>query len=659
MKKPRWVIGGTLSVLAFSGIVLLRATADDQLPVEHADCSFFGPQRDHFLAGALKRKGTRTTSGRSLSALTQQVTRLRPMMVPGGSATNTYNQQNAAGSIDAYIWQDFAANGITPAPMTTDWEFIRRVTLDLTGRIPDPNTVLQFVNTPGGGNRAALIETLLASPQWIDKWTMYFGDLFQNTQVKNSTGLNRFAQGRNALYQWIYNSLANGTPYNQMATALISTADPNSYNNGPVNYLLGGWVGNGPTQDSFDAMTAGAFDVFLGLAHVNCLLCHNGRGHLDTLSLWAANTTRYQAWQLSSFMSHTSFTRTPVDPSNTNIYYWSVLDNQKGYTVDYTLNTTTGNRPARVAPTGCKSGQPCYYVPPQYIFNGVSPSPGTNYRPALAAQITGDFQFARAAVNYIWAEFFGMGMVDPPDTFDPARLDPNNPPPDPWTLQPTNARLLNALAQHFIASGYDMKALMREIVNSQTYQLSSRYNGTWNEAWEPYFARKFVRRLWGEEVHDAVAQSSGTLPSYSMTGFTDSGYPKYSFVMQQPDVVSAPSDGNISPMLDSFLRGNRDDQPRKEDGSILQALNLMNNTFFVQRSHITGTNNSALVNKYLTLSNTDFFNTLYLYILSRYPTAAEMQTAMAYIPVSGTARTNAIPDFVWSLYNKVDFVFNY
>jgi len=657
MRRSRWVIGGTIGLLGFSGIVLLRA-AQDQLPVEHPECTFFGPQRDHFLAGAMRQKGARS-SGSWRSSLTEQVTRLRAQFVPGGSSTNTYDQRNGSGSIDSYIWADFAAHNITPAPMTTDWEFARRVTLDLTGRIPDPNALLQFVNTPGGGNRAALIDTLLASPQWVDKWTMFYGDLFQNTQTKSSTGLNRFPQGRNAFYQWIHDSLANGKPYNQMATELISTADPNSYNSGPVNYLLGGWVGNGPVQDSFDQMTANTFDVFMGMAHVNCLLCHNGRGHLDSLSLWGATTTRYQAWQLASFMSHTSMTRTPVDPSNTNVYYWSVLDNQKNYTLDYTLNTTTGNRPSRVAPSGCKSGQPCYYVPPQYIFSGKSPAAGQTYRTALAAQITGDFQFARAAVNYLWAEFFGMGMVDPPDTFDPLRLDPNNPPPDPWTLQPTNARLLNALAEHFIASGYNVKALMREIVNSQTYQLSSRYNGTWDVANEPYFARKFVRRLWGEEVHDAVVQSSGTLPNYSMTGFTDQGYATYSYVMQQPDVVNAPSDGTVNPLLNSFLRGNRDDQPRKPDGSILQALNLMNSSFFVQRSHVTGTNNSQLINKNLSLGNSDLIKTLYLNILSRYPTTTEMQTAMAYIPASGSARNTAIQDFVWSLYNKVDFVFNY
>ena len=115
-------------------------------------------------------------------------------------------------------------------------------------------------------------------------------------------------------------------------------------------------------------------------------------------------------------------------------------------------------------------------------------------------------------MNYLWAYFFGRGIVDPPDTFDPARLDPDNPPPAPWTLQPSNARLLNALAQHFIDSNFNLKALMREIVNSDTYQLSSRYPGQWNAAWEPYFARKFVRRLWGEEIIDGVVQSSGSLP---------------------------------------------------------------------------------------------------------------------------------------------------
>jgi hypothetical protein len=346
------------------------------------------------------------------------------------------------------------------------------------------------------------------------------------------------------------------------------------------------------------------------------------------------------------------------DSTNNNVYYWNVADNPKA--ADYALNTTSGNRPARVAPAGCKSGQPCFYASPVYIFKGDKPRSGENYREALAREVTGDFQFARATVNYIWAQFFGRGIVDPPDTFDPARLDAENPPPAPWTLQPSNAFLLDSLARRFIGGGYDLKALMREIANSETYQLSSRYNGQWDAAWEPYFARKFVRRLWGEEVHDAIVQSSGTLPGYSYTGFTDLGYPKVSYAMQFPDVVGVPTgDGNANNFLNSFIRGNRDDQPRKSDGSILQALNLMNNSFVVQRTHAAGTNASQLIGQNLNRSNPELINTLFLAILSRYPTAQEMAKAQAAIPSNGNSRTAAVQDLVWALYNKVDFVFNY
>ncbi|HLK68189.1 MAG TPA: DUF1549 domain-containing protein [Bryobacteraceae bacterium] len=630
---------------------------DDQLSVEHANCSYFGSQRERYVDQALKAAGVISRSSHQLSTLTEQVSTMRAV-VPGGSRTYDYNQQHAAGSIDSYIWADFQANQITPAPRTTDWEFIRRITLDLTGRIPTPDRVITFVADTTPDKRAKLIDELLAKPEWVDKWTMYFGDLYQNTQTKSSS-LNRFPQGRNAFYQWIHDSLAANTPYNKMATTLITEATTNTYNDGPGNWMLNAYITGGPAQDITDQGTAFVFDTFMGLTHVNCLLCHNGRGHLDQLSLWGSQTTRYQAWQLASYLSHTQLARTPVDPSNTNIYYWSVQDNTKGYTLDYTLNTTTGNRPARVAPSGCKSGQPCYYVPPQYIFDGDVPKAGENYREALARDITGDFQFARATVNYMWAYFFSQGIVDPPDTFDPARLDPDNPPPAPWSLQPSNARLLNALAQHFVANGFDLKALMREITNSDTYQLSSRYNGTWNAAWQPYFARKYVRRLWAEEVHDAVVESSGTFPSYSITGFTDQGYNKPSYAMQFPDTVGGP-DGNTNAFLDSFLRGNRDDQPRKQDGSILQALNLMNNSIVETRIKGTGSTASQLIVQNLSKNNTDLVNILFLNILSRYPTSDEMSKSLAYLPTaSGTPRTTAVQDLVWSIYNKVDFVFNY
>jgi len=669
MVKARWVpVLGGITLLVTTGLLVTHAqdqgeSADTQLPVQHANCTYFGPERQKYVQQALKAMG-RSGGSHVLSETTERVAQALGY-VPPGSPTYAFSQTQDSGTIDSYIFADLQKNGITPAPLTTDWEFVRRIYLDLTGQIPTSTEVLNFVADTDTQKRSKLIDQLLASPQWVDKWTMYYGDLLKNTTTYPSTGLNRFAQGRNAFYSYIHDSLTNGKPYNQMVTELLSTTADDSYNNGPINWLVGGYISNGPVQDTTDQMTANWADTFLGITHVNCLLCHNGRGHLDSISLWGSNTTRYQAWQLSSFLSHTQLGRTVPDSSNKNVYYWYIADNAKGYTNDYTLNTTTGNRPARVAPTGCKSGQPCYYVPPQYIFDGDSPKPGANYRVALAQEVTGDFQFARAAVNYLWAYFFGQGIVDPPDTFDPARLDPNNPPPSPWTLQPSNAHLLNALATHFIQNGYDLKATMREIVNSQTYQLSSRYPGTWNPNYQQYFARKYVRRLWSEEVHDAIVLSSGTFPSYKITGFTDQGAPypaTLSLAMQGPDVVESfsgdPNSGNANNLLNAFLRGNRDDQPRKQDGSILQALNEMNG-FVESRLATTGSTPSQLVLKVLNLSNTDAVNTLYLAILSRYPSSDEMTKSVAYLTTAGTNHTQNIQDLVWSLYNKVDFLFNY
>jgi len=663
MHKPSWLsMWSGVAVLTLTGFVAGRAddssisNASDLIPVEHPECTFFSGEPERFMDQTVRQ---RLKSGRGnyrLSAVTADVTRMLGY-IPPDSPTYSFDQTQQTGSVDSYIFGAMKANNITPAAKTSDWEFIRRVTLDLTGRIPTPDRVVQFVYSTSPTKRADLINELMASPQWVDKWTMFYGDLFQNTAVKNTTGLNRFPQGRNAFYQWIKDSLTNNKPYNQMAMELISTAADNSYSDGRINYLVGGVVTGGPNQDIMDQMTANTFDTFLGITHVNCLLCHNGRGHLDQLSLWGSQTTRYQGWQLASFLSHTQAQTVNLTSGTTTTTVWKLADNTKGYTNDYTLNTKTGNRPARVAPTGCKSGQPCYYVPPQYIFNGSTPEAGESYRAALARNITGDFQFARAAVNYLWAYFFGQGLVDPPDTFDPMRLDPNNPPPAPWTLQPSNPQLLNALAQHFINSGYNVKAIMTEIVNSDAYQLSSQYSGQWDPSWQPYFARKYVRRLWAEEVHDAITQSSGMIPSYTVTGFTDLGYPNPSYAMQLPEVAINTNNGNANTVLNNFLRGNRDDQPRKQDGSILQALTLMNNQFVEARLATTGTSASPLIKNNLTLANSDLINTLYLNILSRLPSSDEMTKAQAAL--GGANRTQAVQDLVWSLYNKVDFVFNY
>ena len=167
-----------------------------------------------------------------------------------------------------------------------------------------------------------------------------------------------------------------------------------------------------------------------------------------------------------------------------------------------------------------------------------------------------------------------------------------------------------------------------------------------------------MRRLWGEEIHDAVVQSSGSYPSYSLANFTELGFGKITYAMQFPDVINV--EGTTSVFLDGFLRGNRDDQPRKSEGSILQALNLMNSPIIENRLAATGAAASPLIVQNINKSPVDLINALYLNIVSRYPSADEMAKAQASIPAAtGTARTQAVQDLAWSLYNKVDFVFNY
>jgi hypothetical protein len=652
MTKRRLVctLSGAL-ILSASGLILSRADEpvpeESQLPVEHAECTAFGGGRDKMVANAL-----RSVSNHSLSIHTGQV--VKALTAASASRARSFDQQaKTLGMIDSYLFNDMQAQGVQPADITTDWEFIRRVTLDLTGRIPTPARVLAFVADKSPDKRSALIDELVSSPQWVDKWTMYFGDLYQNTDQRPSTSLRRFPSGRNAFYQYIRDSLAGGKPYNQMATEIISANGPNSYTQGELNWILNGYITGGPQQDVTDSMAANVSTTFLGISHMNCLLCHNGRGHLDQLSVWGAQTTRYQAWDFASFLSRTTFSRVNYDPNNRNNYYWSVQDNVNH---DYQLGTTTGNRPARAITSPCVANKPCY-VPPMYIFNGATPKGGENYRAALARMVTGDLQFSRAIVNYMWAQFFGRGIVDPPDQFDPMRLDPDNPPDAPWTLQPSNPRLLNAMAQRFVDTGYDLKTLMRDITNSQAYQLASEYNGQWNVAWEPLFARKFVRRLWGEELHDAVVQSSGVMPAYKVAGFSDSGFPILSFAMQLPDTVNMPG-GTMNAFLDSFFRGNRDDQPRRTDGSILQTLGLMNDNFIMTRIDPGGNNANQLLAQNLRKPNDQLINALYLGVLSRYPSDDEMKQAQSIMQKAASQAAGGT-NLLWALYNKVDFTFNY
>jgi len=577
--------------------------------------------------------------------LTNTTTRVNATLWQGHAA----DRQSASSSektprknfIDEYVFGKMEQNGISPAPLSSDQEFFRRVYLDLTGRIPSADQAAAFASDTDPAKRDAVIDSLVGSPEFVDKWTMFLGDLFRNNGP--ATNVNRYNQGRDAFYRYIRDSLAWNTPYNEMAQEMIS-ATGDSWENGAANFPVGGTVPMGPQQDTYDGQAVDVAQMFLGINVVDCILCHDGARHLDSLSLWGARQTRAAMWGMSAF-----FARTRMQPLaiTGGFEKYIVTDLPAG---DYELNTSTGNRSPRSPADGVMR------VAPAYPFTG-EPAPGNgNRRMALASFVTADPQFARAAVNYVWEQFMVEALVSPSNAFDLARLDPANPPEAPWTLQPSNPELLEALASWFRDNGYDLRQLMALIARSNAYQLSSAYPGVWRPEYVPYYARKYPRRLYAEEIHDAVTRATGILPRYTLE-YQGSVYPlpAVNWAMQFPDTRGGNSQG--AQFLNAFGRGDRDLTPRDTNGSALQALTMMNLSFVMTRIHEN--NNGSNVQRLLREETEPerIIEGLYLATLSRFPDSQELNIASGLLRSLGNQRgAEAVQ---WALLNKLEFIFSY
>ena len=547
--------------------------------------------------------------------------------------------------IDEYIFGRMERDGIQPAPLSSDLEFLRRVTFDLTGRPPTNQEMFAFVADTNPNKRDLLIDKLVWSYEFLDKWTMFFGDLYKN----NATAQNvtRYQQGRDAFYTFIYESITANKPYDQMVREMIA-GEGDNLSNGASNWLVGTTVTMGPAQDTYDGGAVNAAQMFLGINVVDCLLCHDGARHLDSLNLWGKDEKRINMQGLSAFFARTRMTR----DTSTTPNYARFLVSQVA-TGDYLLNTNSGNRQPRVPVNGSNR------VMPKYPWNSTTAIPAdANRLQSLATTLTSDIQFSRAAVNYIWEEFMVEPFVSPSNAFDLARLDPKNPPPAPWTLQPTNPELLQAMAEWFQQSGYNLRLLMMTITKSNAYQLSSEYPGEWKLDYVPYYARKFVRRLDAEEIHDAIVSATWILPSYTMD-YAGAVYPlpPVSWAMKFRDTQEPRSNNNVAQFLNAFGRGNRDQAPRQRSGSVLQALSLMNHTFVTNRIHAANNGSSVQWVLRYTTDRRTIVEHLFLSTLQRPPTPAEMATGLEAMQWLGNTRgAEAIQ---WALVNKLEFIFNY
>ncbi|MFN3651138.1 MAG: DUF1553 domain-containing protein [Armatimonadota bacterium] len=611
----RHVLGGALLLAAVAGLAAASGTAAPAkpFPEEHA------PE---------KLKTLRPD--KQVSDLTREVADRLP---PGAAGSGELAYRNL---IDRHLFGAMAEAGVPHAPLSDDYEFCRRVHLDLTGRIPAPERLLAFVNERAPDKRNRLIDELLASPAWVDHWSYWYGDLVRNcaNRIGNPTTKH--------FDQWIRASLRADRPYDRMVTEMLTASAPNSVwmpDAAPGGFLAR-WHVAGDTmysnrhEDTADEIVVQSGRLFLGLNY-QCISCHDGRGFLEKVNLGLVPQRRSDLWAMAAFFGKTRVRIVPFQDR------FTITDDGSGYDTNSASSVRLQRR-----------GNP---VEPTFILTGEKADPEKPLRPQLARMLTRHPQFARATVNLVWKQFFGLGIVDPVDSFDLARQDPKSPPSAPWTVQPTHPALLNALARDFTVSGYRLKHLMRTICRSSAYQLSSRFPGEWKDRYTPFFARHYVRRLTAEQAHDAISQATGVFGNYPRRDMVyGTELPPLRFCTEAPTPEEI-NDGQARAFLRTFGQSNREQGDRQPEGSILQAMALMNSPFVTRRVKAEGESRVARLVR-SEMSNPEVVEALYLAVLSRPPTAAEKQVAVSWLE---TDRREGAEDLAWTLLNKLDFVFNY
>jgi hypothetical protein len=267
--------------------------------------------------------------------------------------------------------------------------------------------------------------------------------------------------------------------------------------------------------------------------------------------------------------------------------------------------------------------------------------------------VTSDRQFARATVNYIWAHFFKYGIVDPPDGWDLARIDPQNPPPAPWGIQPSHPALLEMLADEFIRSNYSIRRIVQLIAESNAYQLSSQYSGEWLVEYERYFAKHFPRRLYAEEIYDAMSVATKTQAPIFVEGFSR----PLMYATQLPDSIEPFGDFRVTSFLSNFGRGDWWQTPRSSDTTVLKVLFQMNDStvnFRTFGSRGYSTRVAELVQG--DFSDDEAVTELFLATIGRPPNENELLMLKRR---RGPDYEQWLSDIQWSLLNRLEFIFNY
>lgn len=496
--------------------------------------------------------------------------------------------------IDEFIFAKLRKFQIVPSAVAGDEEFLRRVCLDLTGTLPPPARVREFLSDTGREKRVQLVDRLLDSPEYIDYWTWRFADLFRVVVHANGN----YPKYSQFYWEWLRECIAQNKPYDQIARERIAAQ---GYGGAAPHYLP---ILQPPLPQ--DAVAEEA-RVFLG-RRLDCAQCHN-----HPFENWSQD----QFWGLAAFFGQLSYYWF-ADPGTEAI----VLDDPDGY-------SRRGN--AKILHPRTKKE-----VVPAFLDGRELPKDQrSDPRLALANWMVSKPEFAETAVNRTWSFFFGRGIVDPVDDFRS-------------TNPATHPELLKTLAEDFRGNHFNLKHLLRQIVTSRAYQLSTAPNAS-NKEDRNNFSRMIPRPLDAEVLLDAISQVT-QIPEVFPTGMGGQA-PVGTRAIQLKETDMYPSR-----FLEVHGRPRRQMIPQRDNNpNLLQALHRLAGRTYTEKLSTRG----GRIDRLLKSGATDekIIEEFYLAAFSRFPSPAEsgsLRIALA-AAAKNASREQALEDFVWALLSAEEF----
>jgi hypothetical protein len=490
---------------------------------------------------------------------------------------------------------------IEPSDGCTDGEFVRRTFLDTCGLLPTPAEVRAFLADTDPKKREKLIDSLLTRPEFTDYWALQLSDLFQNRKERDHDV--RGTKGVRQFHLWLREQVAANRPWDAIARDVL-TATGSTTENPAVGYYVV-VVGEHRTAENSEVGESVA-QALLG-TRIGCARCHN-----HPLERY----TQDDFYHFAAYFSRVKLERKDPKVGPTVLKIGHPDPNQNKNPVGVTQpRTGTFMKP-----------QPLDRTPADV-------SPDEDPRVVLAKWITDpkNEYFSGAMVNRVWRHFMGVGLVEPVDD-----LRATNP--------PTNPALWAALKAEFVGHGFDLRHLMRVILNSRAYQLSSATRPG-NETDTRFYSHYTARRLPAEVMLDAICDATGVPERFD-------GYPLGVRAVQVPDP------GSSSYFLRTFGRSERVTAcacERTGDVSLPQVLHLISGEVTTGKvAHPHG-----WLTKTLAAEKDDdkVLDELFLRTLSRLPTAAERAKVKELL--KDAPREELFRDLFWALLNSKDFLFNY